>query len=171
MKKNKNQKKFLPLIKTGIGQDSHCFESLITKKPLVLGGIIISGYPALKGNSDADVVLHAITNAVSGITGVNIIGDIADKMCLKQGIKDSSFYLKKALNYLKPYRLANVSICIECKKPKISKYIFKMKKSISEICSIPIENVGITATSGEELTPFGKGLGIQTFAIVTAQRI
>ncbi|HPQ19759.1 MAG TPA: 2-C-methyl-D-erythritol 2,4-cyclodiphosphate synthase, partial [bacterium] len=66
-------------VKTGIGQDSHKFVSAKKEKPLILGGIIFEGEKGLEGNSDADVVLHSITNAISGITGKNILGEISDK--------------------------------------------------------------------------------------------
>ena len=59
--------------KTGIGQDSHTFEE-VSGKPLILAGIKLDHPMGLKGNSDADVVLHSITNAVSSITGKNILG-------------------------------------------------------------------------------------------------
>ena len=67
-------------IKTGIGQDSHRFDIENKNKPLILGGVIFPHETPLQGNSDADVVLHAITNAISGITGVNILGKIADDL-------------------------------------------------------------------------------------------
>ena len=63
--------------KVGLGQDSHAFDFDDKKKKFILAGINIKGVPPLKGNSDADVVLHAITNAFSSISGVPILGDIA----------------------------------------------------------------------------------------------
>lgn len=153
-------------IKTGIGQDSHRFESEITDKKCIIGGIEFSQLPALEGNSDADVVLHAITNAVSGVTGINILGKITDDMC-KSGITDSTEYLKEALKYLGDFEISNISISIECKRPKISPRISEMKSKIAELLSISPEDVGVTATTGEGLTDFGRGLGIQTFAVIT----
>ena len=88
------------IMKSAIGQDSHRFDLKNKDKKLVLGGIVFEGYPGLLGNSDADVVLHAITNAISGITCVNILGGPSDELC-KQGITDSEVYLKEALKYLK----------------------------------------------------------------------
>jgi 2-C-methyl-D-erythritol 2,4-cyclodiphosphate synthase len=124
--------------------------------------------PPLEGNSDADVVLHAITNAVSGVTSVPVLGKIADEMCLVQGMKDSREYLKKALEYLKEDETVDhVSISIECSRPKISGKVEEMKASIAEIMRIDMDSVAITATSGEGLTDFGRGLGIHAFCIVT----
>ena len=70
--------------KTGIGQDSHAFEEA-PGKPLILAGIRLDHPIGLKGNSDADVVLHSITNAISSITGNNILGSVADQLS-KEGV-------------------------------------------------------------------------------------
>lgn len=138
-------------MKVSIGQDSHRFDFEDKNKKLILGGVEFIG-PALMGNSDADVVLHAITNAISGITCVNILGKVADEMC-KKGIDNSQEYVKKALEYLKE-KIVHISISIEAKEPKISPKIEEMRKSISKILGITPNQVGITATSGEELTKF-----------------
>jgi 2-C-methyl-D-erythritol 2,4-cyclodiphosphate synthase len=153
-------------IKTGIGQDSHRFENSITNKICMIGGVEFENIPALLGNSDADVVLHAITNAISGVTGVNILGEVADEMC-SRGITESSEYVKEALKNLGDFEISNISISIECKKPKITPRITEMKYKISELLSISSEDIGITATTGEKLTSFGKSKGIQSFAIIT----
>ena len=84
--------------KTGIGQDSHAFEEA-PGKPLILAGIKLDHPIGLKGNSDADVVLHSITNAISSITGNNILGSVADQLC-QEGVTDSSNFLKLALDDL-----------------------------------------------------------------------
>ncbi len=155
---------------SAIGQDSHRFETLHSRKPLVLAGITIPGWPGLKGNSDADVVFHAVTNAISGISGVNILGDVADKLCLELGIRDSRVYLKKALATLGRWRITHVSISIEAKAPRLQLHLPAMRESLSRLCFLTIDDVGITATSGERLTAFGKGLGIQALAVVSAAR-
>ncbi len=154
-------------IKTGIGQDSHRIGDDMNK-PFILGGIEFPGLPGLKGNSDADAVMHAITNAISGITGVNIIGKESDRMCLEDGIDDSAVYLLEALKYLGDFRLTHLSISIECKKPMITPMIDAMRQRLSEILPIEPQDIGITATTGEGLTDFGRGEGVQAFAVVTA---
>jgi 2-C-methyl-D-erythritol 2,4-cyclodiphosphate synthase len=156
-------------MKVGIGQDSHRFDFDDKKKKLILAGVVFEGHAPLSGNSDADVVLHAVTNAVSGVTGVNILGKIADKMCLEDGIKDSSVYLKEALKYLGDLKIVHLSISIECSTPKISPKIDEMKKSLSGLLNLDIKNIGITATTGEGLTAFGQGLGIQTLCCITVE--
>lgn len=154
-----------------IGQDSHAFEkdpALQYSKPLILGGTVFEGQPCLSANSDGDVVLHALTNAVSGITCINILGGLADEMCGK-GITDSSEYLQAALRDLDRLggRITAVSISIEAKKPKLFARIPEMREHIGALIGIDPGRCGITATSGEGLTAFGKGEGIAVFAAVT----
>ena len=155
-------------VKTGIGQDSHRLEGDNTNRPLILGGVEIPSELSLLGNSDADVVLHALCNAISGISGEIIIGPYADKMCCEQGITDSALYVKEALKTLKNYKITHVSIVIECLVPKIVPHIDQMRSRIAEILNIKTDDVGVTATSGEGLTSFGQGKGIQAFVSVTA---
>jgi len=155
-------------IKTGLGQDSHRFDFDNPDKVLMLGGIAVPEHPALKGNSDADVVLHALCNGISGITGVNILGKISDELCLQEGIQDSQVYLQKALEYLNGWQITHVSFSIECKTPKITPLMPAMKSHIAELLNLTPADVGITATTGEGLTEFGRGEGIQVLCIVTA---
>ncbi len=89
-------------------------------------------------------------------------------MCNKRGIKNSEEYLKEALKYLNE-PITHISISIECKVPKINAKIEEMRKNIARILNINDNCVGITATSGEELTEFGKGNGINVFACVRVE--
>ncbi len=152
-------------MKVAIGQDSHKIDHNNKEKKLIIGGVEFQEDYCLAGNSDADVVLHAITNAISGITGKNIIGKVADEMCQK-GITNSEVYLKKALSDLKE-EIIHLSISIECLIPKISPKIEEMKKNIANMLQIKKEQIGITATTGEGLTEFGKGNGINVFVCIT----
>lgn len=161
------KRQFIPV--TGLGQDSHRLE-LNQNKKLMIGGIPFESEYALQGNSDGDVVLHALTNAISSITGVNIIGEYSDKLCTDKGITDSAVYLEHALGFLKGTKLNHVAISIECSYPKISPSIDKMKSRIAELLGINKDCVGITATSGEGLTEFGRRNGIQTFVILSADK-
>ena len=151
--------------KTGIGQDSHRFTD--KEKPLVLAGITIPNHKGLEANSDGDVILHALFNAISSAMGNKSISNYCDKLCLEKGITDSKEYIKLALDMIKAYKLNNVSISIECSTPKIEPLVDKMKQSLSQLLNITQENIGITATSGEGLTDFGKGLGIQATVAVS----
>ncbi len=154
-------------VKTGLGQDSHRFDFDNKTKKLILGGVVFEGEPPLQGNSDADVVLHALCNAISGVTGVNILGEVSDVLSQEHGIIDSRVYVQEALNFLKNWHLCHLSCSIECKRPKITPKIAEMKASLSELLGLNKEDIGITATSGEGLTAFGCGEGIQVLCIVT----
>jgi len=160
-----------PAYRTAIGQDSHRFEPAGSRKPLMLGGYQVPDCVGLAGNSDADVVLHALTNAISGVSGVNILGRISDELCLEKGIIDSAVYLADALKTLGMYRIAHISISIEAKQPKLADHIPHIKQTIARLCFLNPQDVGVTATSGEGLTDFGRGEGMQVFAMVTAERI
>lgn len=155
-------------VKTGIGQDSHEFDFSDKNKKLVLGGVVFEDHAPLKGNSDADVILHSLTNAISGITGVNIIGAVSDGMCLKKGITDSREYLKEALKYLKDFKITHVSITIEGQTPKLSSRIGDIKKSLASLLGLSAGDISLTATTGESLTSFGQGKGLQAITVVTA---
>ena len=142
-------------MKVAIGQDSHRFnKNQKDKKELILGGVKFEGEPALDANSDGDVILHAITNAISGITCKNVLGKVADEMC-KKGIIDSKEYVKKAMEDLNN-TIEHISISIEAKAPKMSPKIEELRESIAKILKIEKNQVGITATTGEELTAFRK---------------
>ena len=156
-------------VKIGIGQDSHRF--MVENrggKPLILGGVQFPEDYALEGNSDADVILHAICNAISSISGTVILGPVTDRMCLEEGVGDGVSYVREALRTLTTHRVSHVAITLECKKPRIVPHIDAMRRTIAEIMGIQFNEVGITATSGEGLTDFGRGLGIQAIVIITA---
>jgi 2-C-methyl-D-erythritol 4-phosphate cytidylyltransferase/2-C-methyl-D-erythritol 2,4-cyclodiphosphate synthase len=152
--------------RVGIGQDSHKFSSNKNKK-LILGGFKIENETGFDANSDGDVILHALFNALSTAIGSKSLGFYADRM-YKKGITDSKKYLEFILNKVKErnYKISNVAIMLEGKKPNIDKHIDKIKSSLSKILKIKKENIGIAATSGDELTEFGKGKGMQCFVVV-----
>ena len=154
-------------IKTGLGQDSHRFDLENNHKQLILAGVVFEGEPPLLGNSDADVVLHALCNAISGITGVNILGAISDNLC-QQGITDSQVYVQVALRHLQQWQICHVSCSIEGNRPQITPKIPAMKSTLAQLLGLATQDIGITATSGEGLTAFGRGEGIQVFCLVTA---
>jgi len=156
---------------SAIGQDSHRFEPDGSSKQLILGGVTIQNCVGLEGNSDADVVLHAVTNAISGVSGQNILGKISDDLC-RNGQTDSRVYLDKAVETLKTggWKLTHVSISVEAKRPHLAAHIPAIKRSIASMLSLQEDNVGLTATTGEGLTAFGRGEGIQALVIVSAVR-
>ena len=154
-------------MRVAIGEDSHRIDYDNKEKKLILGGVVFDEDYSLSANSDGDVIYHSITNAISGITTVNILGKKADEMC-KSGITDSKEYLLEALFYLK-YKITHISISIECKVPKISPKIEEIRDNISEILNLDRDEIGITATTGEGLTGMGKGEGIKVTTIIVTE--
>lgn len=157
--------KIVPAFRIGFGQDSHKFSKNRHKK-LVLGGYKLNE-AGLEANSDGDVVLHALFNAISSAIGERSLGFYADEMCMK-GVTDSREYIKLILKKLneKKFKINNVSIMIEASKPRLEPYTDKIKDSLSKMLKMNRKNIGIAYTSGEGLTSFGQGKGIQCFAVV-----
>ncbi|MBD3360925.1 2-C-methyl-D-erythritol 4-phosphate cytidylyltransferase [Candidatus Peregrinibacteria bacterium] len=155
--------------RVGIGQDSHLFEE--KKKGLALGGIKFKEEPKLKANSDGDVILHAVFNALSQAIGYKSIGFYADSLC-EEGIKESKKYLNFILKKVKEekFKINSLGLMIEAAKPRIDPHVKELKKSLSNLLTVPETRIGITATTGEKSTIFGEGLGIQCFAIISLKK-
>lgn len=153
-----------------IGQDSHRFGEVADNCSIMLGGVSIPSDRPLEANSDGDVILHAITNAISGYTGKIVLGGIADKLCLEEGIKDSSVFLKKAVEDIQDAKIIHCSVSVECLVPKLKPHFDRIRSKIAELLDLPVSSVGLTATTGEGLTSFGKGEGIQAFVILSFRK-
>ena len=153
--------------RVGFGQDSHRFSD-DPERRLVLGGLEIKGERGLEGNSDGDAVIHAVCRAIEQAIGGDSFFIYADKMH-EEGLDDSREYLKVALDHArkKGYEINNLGISLECQKPKIIPIAEKMKEVLGRILELDSDRISINATSGEDLTSFGRGEGIQTFAIVS----
>jgi 2-C-methyl-D-erythritol 2,4-cyclodiphosphate synthase len=158
------------LVRTGLGQDSHRFLPADVSKPCVIAGVIYDDIPGFNANSDGDIVYHAICNALSSLTGVLILGALADELCLHHGITDSEVYLAEAYKTLGQQKITHVAVTIEAKKPHFKEHLLTMRQNIARILKLDVSQVGITATSGEGLTDFGCGDGVQCFAIVTTMQ-
>jgi 2-C-methyl-D-erythritol 2,4-cyclodiphosphate synthase len=154
------------MFRVGLGQDSHRF-SADAGRTLVLGGVVVPGGRGLDGNSDADVVLHALCRALEQAIGTDGFSHYADAMS-SDGIYDSREYVKVALAnvHRAGYDVGNVGLTIEARTPKIDPLREAMKASVAALLQIAPGAVGINASTGEDLTAFGRGEGIQAFAIV-----
>ncbi len=155
------------IFRTGIGQDSHRFLPEDSSKPCVVAGLIFDDVPGLDSDSDGDVVFHSICNAISSLTGVQILGSGARDLCRKDGITDSSVYLEKALESLGVQKIVHVALSIEGKRPWFASRISEMRKQVAKLLKLEESAVGLTATSGDGLTDFGCGDGLQCFCILT----
>lgn len=151
-----------PLFLIGLGQDSHRLAEATTDQVLNLAGLEFACGLTFVANSDGDVILHALCNAISTALGGGSLSLVADKLLQEKGIKDSKVYLKHYLQLMKGknYHLSNLSISVEALQPKLEKYRSLMQKSLAKLCQLEIEQIGIAFTSGEGLTEAGKGQGI-----------
>jgi 2-C-methyl-D-erythritol 2,4-cyclodiphosphate synthase len=161
------QQSFSPRVRVGIGQDSHRFLPPDSAKPCIIAGLIFEDVPGLGADSDGDIVFHSICNAITSVSGVQILGGIAMDLCHKDGITDSQVYLEKAMETLGHQRIEHVALTIEGKRPLFLKRIDEMRSRIASVMKIRLDQVGITVTSGGGLTDFGCGDGLQCFCILT----
>jgi 2-C-methyl-D-erythritol 2,4-cyclodiphosphate synthase len=154
----------------GFGQDSHRFSNKPDRK-LILGGYLLENERGLEGDSDGDVVIHAICRAIEQALGNLDFHSYAGPMC-KKGIKNSREYLKVALKNAQDagFEVNNLGLSLECQKPKIAPIADEIKKILSAILKIKEDQIGINASTGDGMTVFGKGQGIQCFAIVSLVR-
>lgn len=141
------------------GEDSHRFSD---SGELILGGLKIPDFPALQAASDGDVILHAIGRALAQAKNQSF-SEEADA-AVKQGRKDSAIFLKKFLQGLKIFRL---SVNLEGKKPHLDSLARTIRASLACILQIEPQRIHISAMSGEELTPFGRGEGLRCTVILT----
>ena len=151
-------------MRIGHGYDVHKF---IENRPLVIGGETIPYEFGLLGHSDADVLLHAISDALLGAAALGDIGkhfpDTADEF---KGI-DSKILLNKTVELIteKGYKIINIDATVIAQKPKIAPYINKMRENIAKICGIEIDTVNVKATTEEGLGFTGELKGISAHAV------
>jgi len=151
----------------GIGQDSHRFLAEKTDKKCIVGGVVFKDAPGMDADSDGDVVFHSICNAITSITHVPILGRIAIDLCHKEGITDSRIYLHKAMETLGAQKIEHVALTLEGKRPKFQERSEEIRQSVADAMGLLKNQIGITFTSGDGLTSFGRGEGLMCFAILS----
>jgi len=157
------------MMRIGQGYDVH---QLVTGRPLVLGGVTIDYELGLLGHSDADVLLHAICDALLGAAGLGDIGrhfpdsDPAYKGC------DSRMLLRQAHKLISKegYLLGNIDATIVCQQPKLAPHIPDMIANIAADCCAPLQQINVKATTTEQLGFCGRGEGIAAYAVVLITR-
>jgi 2-C-methyl-D-erythritol 2,4-cyclodiphosphate synthase len=156
-------------LRTGVGFDVHAFAE---GKKLILGGIEIENEKGLAGHSDADAVLHAITDALLGSIALGDIGTHFPDDDPRYKNADSTIFLKKAHELLrnKGYYINNIDTVIMLQQPKISPYTQKMRQRISKLLDIGADRISIKATTTEKLGFVGREEGISVMAVATVVR-
>ena len=150
------------MIKIGTGYDVH---ALVKERKLILGGVEIPYEKGLLGHSDADVLLHAICDAMLGACALGDIGKhFPDSDPKYKGISSIEL-LKHVKNLILPYKVSNLDTTIVAQAPKLSKYISDMRKNISDTLEIDVNCVSVKATTTEHLGFCGRGEGIEAQAV------
>ncbi len=153
------------MMRIGFGYDVH---SLTEDRELWLGGIRIPHNKGLAGHSDADVLIHAICDALLGAAALGDIGaHFPDTDQDFKGI-DSKILLKKAYELIisKGYHVENIDSTIAAQAPKIAPYIMEMRSALSKLLNIGIDQVSVKATTTEKLGFEGREEGISAYAVV-----
>jgi 2-C-methyl-D-erythritol 2,4-cyclodiphosphate synthase len=153
-------------VRIGFGQDIHRF---VSGRPLFLGGVSVNYPLGLDGHSDADVVLHAICDALLGALGRGDIGEIFPNTDLQYKGISSSVLLKKVAQLVtdEGYKIGNVDVSIIAEEPILKEYKPKMRFHIAYVLAIDETQVNIKAGTNEGLGAIGQKQGIAAYAVVS----
>lgn len=156
-------------IKVGFGYDVHC---LVPNRDLWLGGIKIEHSMGLLGHSDADVLIHALCDALLGAANLRDIGyQFPDNDDSYKDI-DSKIILRRTMELLttKGYQVGNVDITVAAQRPKLNPFIPQMQQVLAGIINIDVDDVSIKATTTEKLGFTGREEGISAYAVALIQK-
>jgi len=155
-------------MRVGFGYDVH---PLVEGRPLILGGIKIPYLYGLQGHSDADVLLHAISDALLGALAEGDIGKhFPDTDPQYKNIR-STILLKKVMTKIreKGFHILNIDATILAQKPKLSDHIPRMVREIADVLEIETKRVNVKATTSEGLGFAGRGEGISAYAVALVE--
>jgi len=154
---------------TGIGYDVHRFAS---GRALILGGVEIPHSHGLDGHSDADVLCHAIADAVLGAVGERDIGHHFPNT--DESIRGiSSLEILRKISVIlagQKSRIVNVDATLIAEAPKIAPHVAAMRENIADVLGIPIARVGVKATTNEGMGFLGRGEGIAALAVASVEQ-
>ncbi len=157
------------MVHTGIGYDVH---QLKEGRKLILGGVEIPHDVGLDGHSDADVLMHAICDAVLGALGKGDIGQFFPNTDPQWKGAPSKVFLEEAARQakLEGARIVNVDAALMAEKPKVLKYSAEMKKNIGAALGLDVSKVGIKATTNETMGFAGREEGMAAWAVAAVDR-
>ena len=152
-------------MRIGHGYDVH---RLVEDRKLILGGVCIPHEKGLLGHSDADVLSHAIMDALLGAAALGDIGKLFPDSDDKYLGADSIELLKNVCSIIndKGYKLINIDSTIIAQKPKLSPYIEKMRETLADAMEIPLDSVSVKATTEEGLGLAGQGIGAKAVVLL-----
>jgi len=157
------------VIRVGSGHDSHRFAE---GRPLLLGGVRIDHPRGLVGHSDADAVLHAVTDALLGAAGLGDIGDAYPDTAADWKDADSSFFLRETLLKLAGlgWQPVNVDVTIFAQEPKLGPLKATIRANLAILLGLPTDAVNVKAKTGEKVGHIGRGEALGCHAVVLIQK-
>lgn len=157
-------------IRVGMGYDVH---QLVSGRDLCLGGILVPHTFGLLGHSDADVLIHAICDALLGAANMRDIGYHFPDTSGEYHNVDSKILLKKTVELIatRGYHVGNIDATICAQRPKLNPYIPEMQQCLAEVMGIPVDDVSIKATTTEMLGFTGREEGISAYAVALIERL
>jgi 2-C-methyl-D-erythritol 2,4-cyclodiphosphate synthase len=152
-------------MRVGIGYDIHRFEA---GRPLILGGIELPGETGLAGHSDADVLLHAVIDALLGAAGLGDIGQHFPSDNARWKDASSLDLLARTLALVREagFETGNVDVTVIAEQPRLAPHISQMRAGISEALGVEPSRINVKATTNEGIGAIGKGEGIAAMAVV-----
>lgn len=157
------------MIRIGHGYDVH---KLVEGRKLIVGGVEIKHEKGLLGHSDADVLLHAISDALLGAAAKGDIGCLFPDNDDKYKGADSLLLLKEVVNHLEAdgYSINNIDATLIAQRPKMRPYIDEMRSNIASACGISVDFVSVKATTEEKLGFTGREEGISAHAVCLIEK-
>jgi 2-C-methyl-D-erythritol 2,4-cyclodiphosphate synthase len=153
------------MLRIGHGYDIH---RIVKDRPLVLGGVHFPGDFGLEGHSDADCLTHAICDALLGAAGLPDIGHFFPNTDPVYRNIDSQVLLHKVCYRLEQlgYKLINIDSTLIAEKPKINPLVPEIKLTLSKTTGLPVDCIGVKATTNEGIDEIGRGLAMAAHAVV-----
>ena len=151
--------------RVGLGHDTH---RLIAGRPLILGGVRIEHELGLDGHSDADVLLHAITDALLGAAGLGDIGELFPNTDPQWHNADSAIFVREAQRRLTElgWKIVNLDCTIHAERPKLSAHKLTIAARVAELLGLDRSQVNVKAKTGEKVGPIGRQEAINADAVV-----
>lgn len=159
----------VPPFRVGEGWDVH---ALVPGRPLVLGGVTVPHHSGLLGHSDADALLHAITDALLGAAGLGDIGTLFPDSDARFRGADSRVLLAEALRQVQEqgWAVANVDCTVVAQAPRLAAHKAAMRAAIAQTLGLAPAQVNVKAKTAEKLGPVGQGLSMEARAVVLLYR-
>lgn len=157
------------MIRVGQGFDVH---QLVKDRPLIIGGVTLDFEKGLLGHSDADVLLHAISDALLGAASLGDIGHFFPDTDPKYKNADSMELLKKICKEItkKGFTIVNIDCTILAERPKMYPHLELMKQNISHVCCIAVDQINLKATTMEKMGFIGKEEGMGAISVALLEK-